>query len=117
MLSPVIAHQLSERGHDVLAVAADPTWRGRSDEEILLLAAEQGRIVVTMNIRDFATLHRARPAAGRRHTGLAFLAPSAFPQDAGFIGAVVVALHTAASTGVLPGADTAAFLTREAEVR
>ena len=35
MFSPVIAQQLRERGHDVIAVAADPRLRALDDAERL----------------------------------------------------------------------------------
>lgn len=116
MLSSAIAAQLGQRGHDVEAVVVDPDRRRLPDEEILSLATDLGRTVVTTDIRDFALLDRVWTAVGRRHAGLVFLPSAAFPQTAGFIGAVVTALHAAATAGTLPLAGGVVFLAGPTEV-
>ncbi|OGD87755.1 hypothetical protein A3D81_01690 [Candidatus Curtissbacteria bacterium RIFCSPHIGHO2_02_FULL_40_17] len=52
---------ISNRRFDLKHISADLKQSGLSDEEIHKLAAEQGRIVITLNIRDFkplAPLHK-----------------------------------------------------------
>ena len=56
-------------GHDVLhmhQVKPNARAEGPTDEEVLSLAAQTDRAVVTDNIRDFAALHRA----GVAHAGI-----------------------------------------------
>ena len=56
-------------GHDVLSLAADATLGALDDPEVLALAAEQDRIVITRNARDFAPLQREWAETGRHHCG------------------------------------------------
>lgn len=60
---------LRRAGHDVLALDQDPALGSLADEDVLALAAEAHRIVVTHNIRDFAPLVRVWAEAGRPHGG------------------------------------------------
>lgn len=64
-----IATRLRSEGHDVLALADRPELEGLTDPEVLTLAAEQGRILVTRNSKDFAPLLRTWAESGRRHSG------------------------------------------------
>lgn len=69
-LSPKhIGSALQEQGHDVLSLAADTTLGALADPEVLTLAAEQQRILVTRNARDFAPLCREWAETGRQHWG------------------------------------------------
>jgi predicted nuclease of predicted toxin-antitoxin system len=69
-LSPKrIGAVLEQRGHDVLALATEPTMSALDDPAVLALAAEEGRILVTRNARDFAPLLREWAEAGRPHAG------------------------------------------------
>jgi predicted nuclease of predicted toxin-antitoxin system len=83
MLSPEIAAELVKRGHDVVAVAADPALAGLPDEQVLHWATDQGRCLLTENVRDLELLRRAFTAEGRTHTGLLCCGPSRFPATAG----------------------------------
>jgi predicted nuclease of predicted toxin-antitoxin system len=65
-----IATRLREAGHDVLAVAAESSFEGLSDPQVLALAASEERICVTRNSRDFAPLAREWAEAQRPHAGL-----------------------------------------------
>ncbi len=112
MLSPAIAVQLRDRGWDAEAVVENPAWRRLPGAEVLALATELDRSLVTSNIRDFAPLDRAWKAAGRAHRGLILLPSTSFPQNAGFMGAVVSALDAAAVGDTLPAKDGVTFLTR-----
>lgn len=64
-----ISSPLSERGHDALSLAADATLSALDDPEVLALAAEEDRILVTRNARDFAPILREWAEAGRHHAG------------------------------------------------
>ena len=60
---------LEARGHDVLALAADPSLSALDDPDVLALATEEQRVLVTRNARDFAPLLREWAEAGRSHSG------------------------------------------------
>jgi predicted nuclease of predicted toxin-antitoxin system len=69
-LSPKrIGSALEKRGHDVLSLASDPALGALDDPQVLELAAEQSRLLVTRNARDFAPLARVWAEAGRQHAG------------------------------------------------
>jgi predicted nuclease of predicted toxin-antitoxin system len=60
---------LVRRGHDVVSLASDAALGALDDPEVLALAAEEDRILVTRNARDFAPLLREWAEAGRHHAG------------------------------------------------
>lgn len=64
-----IARPLRNAGHDVLALAEAPELDGLSDPQVLELAADERRVLVTRNGRDFAPLLREWAEAGRTHAG------------------------------------------------
>ncbi|MGH7745794.1 MAG: DUF5615 family PIN-like protein [Candidatus Dormibacteria bacterium] len=69
-LSPKRIGSVLERdGHDVLSLASDTALGALDDPQVLELAAEQGRVLVTRNSRDFAPLLREWNEAGRHHAG------------------------------------------------
>lgn len=70
-LSPrYVGEPLAARGHDVVCIAGNPPHEGASDEAVLALAAESGRILVTRNARHFVPLAREWAERGRPHAGL-----------------------------------------------
>jgi hypothetical protein len=64
-----IAGALRERGHDVRAADEERELDGWEDQRLLELAAAEGRIIVTLNVKDFARLGSEWAAAGTRHAG------------------------------------------------
>lgn len=92
MFADAIAQELSARGHDVLAVVADPALVALPDEQILAHAAATGRALVTANIKDFMPLDAGYRAAGRAHAGLILVHTKTFPQDRTYITAITKAL-------------------------
>jgi Domain of unknown function (DUF5615) len=110
MFSPEIASELVKRGHDVVAVAADPGLVGLPDGQVLEWATEQGRCLVTENVKDFEVLRRAFTAQGRVHAGLLYSGPRRFPRDRRFVGALVVALDQLATAERLPGVNQVGWL-------
>src|SRR4051794_3832226 len=92
MLSPDIAEQLRERGHDVQAIAASD-HAALDDPEVLDVARSQRRAVVTNNVRDFRSLHIAavQPGGGG-HYGMVFMSGT-FRRTKADIGRIVVALE------------------------
>jgi predicted nuclease of predicted toxin-antitoxin system len=69
-LSPKrVGGPLQKRGNDVLSLASDAALGALPDPQVLELAAEQSRILVTRNSRDFAPLLREWAEADRHHAG------------------------------------------------
>jgi len=92
MLSPQIARNLRERGHDVLAIAERPEWTSLHDDAVIELARAQRRAVVTNNLRDYRP--RAAAAAlpgGPGHYGMVFI-PGAHRLRKADTGGIVLAL-------------------------
>jgi Domain of unknown function (DUF5615) len=92
MFSPAIAEKLGARGHDVLAVVADPALVSLPDEQILAHAAATGRALVTANIKDFVPLDTQYQAAGHAHAGLILVSTKTFPQDRAYPAAITSSL-------------------------
>jgi Domain of unknown function (DUF5615) len=112
MLSPAIAEQLRQRGHDVTSVAGDPELVGRPDEEILAIATAEARALVTCNIKDLLPIAQAWRADGRSHSGLVCVPASSFPQQRGFIGTLIKAIDELLSSERPPGRNEISFLRR-----
>jgi hypothetical protein len=112
MVSPEIAAELVKRGHDVVAVAADPGLVGLPDGQVLEWATDQRRCLVTENVKDYEVLRRRSAAQGRTHAGLLYSGPRRFPRDRRFLGTLVVALDKLIAAGHLPGPDEAGWLAR-----
>lgn len=92
MFSGIIAGPLRAKGHDVLAVVADPALVALSDERILAQATSAGRALVTANIKDFVPLDRRYHDDNRAHAGLILVSTKTFPQGRSTIAAIVGAL-------------------------
>ncbi|MFN0092142.1 MAG: DUF5615 family PIN-like protein [Acidimicrobiales bacterium] len=78
MHAPVAAAALNDEGWDVVAVATVAGLRGTPDEELLTWAANEGRLLVTENIADFAAIAARWTAEHRDHAGLIFTSPKRF---------------------------------------
>lgn len=93
MLSPLIARQLRKRGHDVEAIKGNPQHEALADPEVLGLAREQGRAVVTNNLVDFRPLHHEAIApGGPGHFGMIFM-PGTYRRTKADTGRIVAALE------------------------
>lgn len=112
MISAAVAAALRDEGHDVESITSRPDLRGLPDVAVLELAQSQQRIVVTLNIGDFARLHHEWVADERRHAGIVMVPSSAFPQNRGLVGALSNALSVAAAADVLPGPGHVLWLAR-----
>jgi hypothetical protein len=113
MFSGHIADQLRSKGHDVLAVVADPALLALPDDQILAHAAATGRALVTANIKDFMPLDAQYRAAGQTHAGLIFISSKTFRQDRAYTAAITNALSALLdqAPGMQPG--QVAFLPRQ----
>jgi hypothetical protein len=67
---PRIARALRERGHEVRAADEERELDGLEDEQLLALAAAEGRVMITFDVKDFVVLARRWAEAGRAHAGL-----------------------------------------------
>jgi hypothetical protein len=70
---PRVATALRERGHDVRAADEERALDGLTDEELLSIAAAEGRIFVTFDVKDFPVIARRWAEAGRVHAGCAIV--------------------------------------------
>jgi predicted nuclease of predicted toxin-antitoxin system len=90
--STKIASRLRENGHDVVAVV-ERGWETEADEILLTLCHEEGRALLTNNVRDFAAITRRWAAEGRPHSGLIFTSDSSLPRSRSTIGRYVQMLQ------------------------
>jgi hypothetical protein len=67
---PSVGGPLSDASHDVRALDQEPELEGLDDEDVLALASEDGRILVTHNVADFPEILRERAGGGRSHAGV-----------------------------------------------
>jgi predicted nuclease of predicted toxin-antitoxin system len=93
MLTPAIARELRDRGHDADTIAGHPDREALSDPEVLALARAEHRAVVTNNLRDFRPLHHeAIIPGGPGHYGMIFI-PGTYRRTKADIGMMVTALE------------------------
>ena len=67
---PKVGSRLHAAGHDVRALDQEPVLEGLDDEDVLALACEDKRILVTNDIGDFPSILREWAAAQRSHAGV-----------------------------------------------
>jgi hypothetical protein len=67
---PKIARALRERGHEVRAADEERELDGLEDEQLLELAAEDSRVMITFDVEDFTVTAKRWAEAGRTHAGL-----------------------------------------------
>jgi predicted nuclease of predicted toxin-antitoxin system len=91
-LSPEVARQLRDRGHDVVAVAERANLRGRSDRVQFALLPDQQRAIVTRDLADFRPLLAQALRRGSKTYGLVCV-PARFPSNRHGIGRLVTALE------------------------
>ena len=112
MFSDTIAQQLRAKGHDIIAVVADPALVSLPDDQILAHAAAAGRALVTANIKDFMPHDGQYRAAGQSHSGLILVSTRTFPQDRSYTGAITSALAALLDKHGQIQADQVIFLAR-----
>lgn len=105
MWSSEIARQLRRRGYDVVAATElPPRYRGIPDDEFFRRAQEDGRTIVTDNVRDFATLVAERASRAEPHCGVVFAVRPAFDRShPGIVGNMTLALTSFLSGEPEPG--------------
>jgi hypothetical protein len=106
-LSPEIARQLRERGHDVIAVGERAELRGRPDRVHFAALPEEQRAIVTRDLADFRPLLADELRRGGKTYGIVCV-PRRFPLSREGIGRLVRALD--ALLHAQPGVDAAIAL-------
>jgi len=76
-----VGRALTESSHEVRAFDSEIELEGLSDPEVLELAAAEGRVLVTANVRDFEPLLREWAGEGRLHAGV-ILVPASVKNEA-----------------------------------
>lgn len=108
-IAPPVAERLRGRGHDVIAVREHPALLGAADGELLSVAFEERRAVVTYDLRGFRVLARERVIDETHHFGVVLLDAGSFPQGARYFGRLISALE--ALLAAMPSED--ALIDRE----
>jgi Domain of unknown function (DUF5615) len=90
-LSPEIARQLRERGHDVVAVGERTDLRGRPDRVHFASLPDEQRAIVTRDLGDFRPLLAEALRRGSNTYGLVCV-PARFPLNRDGIGRLAAAL-------------------------
>ena len=90
-LSPEIARQLRQLGHDVIGVGERPELRVRPDRVHFASLPEQQRAIVTRDLGDFRPLLAEALRRGTPTYGIVCV-PSRFPRNRAGIGRLVEAL-------------------------
>jgi hypothetical protein len=101
---------LRQYGLDVTGVVERTDLVALPDEVVLERACEEGRVLVTRNVGDFARLDHGWQAEGRRHHGLVMVTEQAFPQNRNLVGTLVTVLLTAARAAALPAPAEVQYL-------
>ena len=70
---PRIAEALRANGHDVRAADEERELDGWADETLLALAADEERVMVTFDVKDFPDIARRWAEAARSHAGCAIV--------------------------------------------
>ncbi len=65
-----VGRPLSAAGHDVLAIAETSAYAALADDQVLELAAGEGRMFVTRNAKDFDRITRRWASLDLRHAGV-----------------------------------------------
>jgi hypothetical protein len=82
MISPAIARELRERGHDAQAVKRErPDLESLPDQDLLRRMTREQRAIVTNNIADFQPLHDRTLAQGEEHCGMLFTRDTTMPRN------------------------------------
>jgi hypothetical protein len=90
-ISPVVAEQLRDRGHDVVA-AIEVGLAGIDDSRVLSRAIADRRAVVTNNIKDFRPLHVAYLTTGVAHYGIVLVPTARYELSRKRLGGLITAL-------------------------
>ncbi len=88
-----VGRALSREGHDVRAADAEgPVFDAMADEDLLAVAAEESRVLVSRNVRDFPRIAGEWARLGKHHSGIIMIPPSIDHAEFGAIASGVGAL-------------------------
>ena len=109
-----LARALRERGADAEGVDERSPLRGLADEELLVVAAREGRALVTENVADFMRLYGEWGAAGGPHAGIVIALSSRYSRTPAGYEVLVDSLVELCAQRPAPEAlaDAVHFLTR-----
>lgn len=99
MFSPTIAEALRDRGHRVVAVAERADLRSMTDEDLYAWAAEEGRWLLTENVKDFRPIMLRTLQSGGTTAARLFTSSRAFPRSRKNPGPLIEAVHAWLTTG------------------
>lgn len=105
MYPPALARMLHDQGYDVVAIAGIPELAGSSDEAVLDAAMDDGRCLVTENVRDFAILARYTS-----HAGLLFVNSQRWPRHPAAVKRLADALGHVLASDDMPGPGEVSWL-------
>ncbi len=91
-IPPAVVVGLRQRGHDVIAASGDAALEALDDAQLLRLAAQQRRVLVTFNIADFVEAARTFAYAREGHAGIILIHSRSHRRTD--IGAIVKALDS-----------------------
>jgi len=89
-IPPAVAVGLRSAGHDVVAVSGDASLEVLEDHQLLRLATQQGRMLVTFNVADFIEFARTYASSRQDHEGIILVHSRSFRRTE--IGPIVRAL-------------------------
>jgi predicted nuclease of predicted toxin-antitoxin system len=95
MYPPALAEALRTGGIEVSTVA-ERGMAGRSDPDVLSAAAENGYVLVTENVSDFARIAAERLTAGAHHRGVVIALSSRFSRRPSGIPNIAAAIRALA---------------------
>jgi len=87
---PAVAVALRQRGHDVVAASGDASLGVIEDRDMLRLATQHRRVLVTFNIADFVEVSRMLANAQEDHAGIILIHSRSYRRTD--IGAIVRSL-------------------------
>ncbi|MDQ3513848.1 MAG: DUF5615 family PIN-like protein [Chloroflexota bacterium] len=105
-----VGRVLRDDGLDVLALDATRVLKSLRDPDVLALAAAEGRVLVTANVRDFDPLLKWWAADGRSHAGIILVPRSIRNEDFGLLISGIRTLL--ADTKAVDWIDRVAWLSR-----
>lgn len=89
-IPPAVAIGLRRAGHDVAAASGDAAFEALDDFQLLRLATQRRRVLVTFNTADFIELARTCANTREDHAGIILIHSGSFRRTE--IGAIVTAL-------------------------
>lgn len=92
MYGPTLAALLRSRGYDVEALTERPEQRSKPDHAVLQIAADDGKVLVTEDVRDFARLDGRLRAEGQAHHGIILVSARRYPRSKNGVGRLAEAL-------------------------